>query len=332
MRNRHARSASLKPVSRNRGTQQNQLAQLGKSHAFPGSLPLLNGPLRHYQLSFVRPSSSSFGSLSSLHPRNVVCLSSPSRVHSTSATSHTSSGRTHWIFSKILEGFSTDERGSRRYLQPQRGSRAILSRVNRSILFLAFAFLLLLALLLLLSDRLSRFSIPRAMLESWRTSDRAALEKETFANQQSTTKNDLQPVLSSTLMENRRRLFGVGLFPNPVELKEPASDERAHFFITAGRNQVVGQQGGELSRPGNQVRSTGYRPRGYLVTRIHGPRFFERRLAPSAKGPSWQKIRSNIQKLERRITRSFHPTWRRGRRYAIAPRRNGFAFFFETHR
>jgi hypothetical protein len=52
--NRCARSASLKPVSQRREPQQNQLAQLGKSHAFPGSLALLDGPLRHSQLYFAR--------------------------------------------------------------------------------------------------------------------------------------------------------------------------------------------------------------------------------------------------------------------------------------
>jgi hypothetical protein len=207
----------------------------------------------------------------------------------------------------------------RRYLQPQRGSLAISSRVNRSILFPASVFLLLLALLFVLSGQLSRLSIPRAMPESWRASDRAALEEETFANQRSVIKDDIQPVLTSTLIENRRRFSGPGLFPNPAELKDPASDERPHLFTTASLNQIAGKQGGESSRPKNQVQLAEYRQKVNLVRRIHGPRFFERRPGHSANGPSWQKIRSDIRRVERRITRLFHPTWRRGGRYAQGP-------------
>jgi hypothetical protein len=164
----------------------------------------------------------------------------------------------------------------------------------------AFAFLLLFFLLFLLSGQLSRFSIPPAMPESLRASDRKALEEVTFANQQPPIKDDLQPTVDP--------------FSNPAELKSPASDERPNSYITAGPNQVAGKQGEEASLPKNQVRSTGYRPRVNLVTRTHGPWFFERRLGHSANGPSWQKIRSDIQTLERRMTRLFHPASRRNGR------------------
>jgi hypothetical protein len=191
--------------------------------------------------------------------------------------------------------------------------------VNRSILFPALVFLLLLGLLFLLSGQLSRFSIPRAMPESWRASDRAALEEETVANQQTAIQDDLQPALSSALIENRRRFSGGGLFPDPAELKDPVNDERAHPFTIAGLDQIAGKQGGESSRPKNQVRVTEYRTRVNLARRIREPRFFERRLGHSATGPSWRKIRSDIRRVEKRITRWFHPTWRRGGRYALSP-------------
>jgi hypothetical protein len=189
----------------------------------------------------------------------------------------------------------------------------------KRLFYFPVAFLSLMALLLLLSGQLSRFSIPRAMPESSTASDRAALGEVTLANQQPATKDDLQPVLSSTLIESRKRSSGVGLFSNPAELKAPASDERLHSFFTVGLNQIARKKGEESSRPKNQVRLTGYRPRVNFVTRIHRPRFFERRLGNSGNGPSWQKIRSDIQRLERRITRLFHPALRRSGRYALGP-------------
>jgi hypothetical protein len=51
----------------------------------------------------------SAGSLSSRHPRNVVCRNSPSRVHSAKATSQTNAGFTHWIFSGTLGGFTNGD-------------------------------------------------------------------------------------------------------------------------------------------------------------------------------------------------------------------------------
>src|ERR1700737_4543643 len=60
--------------------------------------------------------------------------------------------------------------------------------------FSAFVFLLLLALLFLLSHQLSRFSAPRSMLQSGKAIDRTAVEKATL--------------ISS---------HAVGLFPDPVE-------------------------------------------------------------------------------------------------------------------
>jgi hypothetical protein len=52
--------------------------------------------------------------------------------------------------------------------------------MNRTIYFSAFVFLLLLALLFLLSYQLSRFSAPRSMLQSGKAIDRTAVEKATL--------------------------------------------------------------------------------------------------------------------------------------------------------
>jgi hypothetical protein len=188
--------------------------------------------------------------------------------------------------------------------------------VNRSIPFSALFFLLLFALVLLLSGQLSRLSVPRAMPESWRAIDRAALEEMALAEKQPATKDDLQPVPSSTLIEDRSSLSGVGWFSNPDELKGPISDQRGYSSPGGGINQDAEKQAGELSRSKNQMRSTGYRPR---MTRNHGPRLFERRFGHSGNELSWQKIRNDVQRLKRRITRWFRPAWRRGGRYALSP-------------
>src|ERR1700745_486842 len=49
----------------------------------------------------------SVGVLSSRQPKNVVWRNCSSSVHSANATSQTSLGLTHWIFSGIFGGFST---------------------------------------------------------------------------------------------------------------------------------------------------------------------------------------------------------------------------------
>jgi hypothetical protein len=189
-------------------------------------------------------------------------------------------------------------------------------QVNRSIHFPVLFFFLLFAFVLLLSGQLSRLSVPRAMPESWRTIDRAALEGMALADRQAAPKDDLQPVPSSTLIEDRSSLSGVGWFPNPDERKGPMNDQKGYSFLSGGLNQVAEQQGGELSRSKNQMRSTGYRPR---VTHNHRPRFFERRSGYSRNDLSWQKIRSDVRSLKRRIARWFRPAWRRGGRYAFSP-------------
>ena len=92
-------------------------------------------------------------------------------------------------------------------------------RVNRSFYFPAFVFLLLFALLLLLSGQLSRFSVPRSTRESGKAIDRAAVEKATSTIPQALTKRDLQPDPPSVFAGFRRRFSIVGLFPHPVKIR-----------------------------------------------------------------------------------------------------------------
>lgn len=189
--------------------------------------------------------------------------------------------------------------------------------MSRSIHFSTFFFVLLFALVLLVSAQLSRLSVPYAMPESWRAIDRAALEEVPLASRQSATKNDRQPVSSTPLIEDRKRVSDIGWLPDLEGSKEPASGERVNSSLADGINRVGEKQDQEASRPKNQVKSAGYRPRVNLVTHSHGPKVSERRLAHSGNGPSWQKIRSDVQRLKRRITRWLRPAWRRGGRYAL---------------
>ena len=78
--------------------------------------------------------------------------------------------------------------------------------VNRSIYFPAFIFLLLFALLLLLSEQFSRFSAPRSMLESGVAIDRGAVAKATLIGPREVTKRDLRSDLAPGLTELRRHL------------------------------------------------------------------------------------------------------------------------------
>jgi hypothetical protein len=90
--------------------------------------------------------------------------------------------------------------------------------MNRSIQFSAFAFLLLLALLFLLSDQFSRLSAPRCMLESEKTIDRTAVEKATLINS-----------------------HAVGPFPEPVEIRVLANFQAVNSSVDSAINQIMGK-------------------------------------------------------------------------------------------
>jgi hypothetical protein len=103
--------------------------------------------------------------------------------------------------------------------------------VSPSIYFSAFVFLVLFALLLLLSDQFSRASVPQPVLGSEKAIDGTALEKAAFVDQQPATNRNPQPDLTPVLTEFRRRLFGVGLFPSPVGVRLLSNDLPAESSI-----------------------------------------------------------------------------------------------------
>ena len=145
--------------------------------------------------------------------------------------------------------------------------------MNRSIYLPAFVFLLLLALLFLLSGQISRFSVPRSMLESGKAIDRTAVEKATLINP-----------------------HAVGLFPDPVEINISANDQRVDSSIDAALNKVSEKLSGVDSHPKNHMRRrfnvkiiSRYRPTAKLVTRIHSWLVGELGLAHTANGRSIKK-------------------------------------------
>jgi len=111
--------------------------------------------------------------------------------------------------------------------------------VSPSIHFPAFVFLLLLALLLLLSEQFSRFSAPRSMLESGKAIDRAAVETATLIDPQAVTKRDLQLNLAPVLTEIRRHLSFIGLFPHPIKINVSANEERVVSFVDAALSKIT---------------------------------------------------------------------------------------------
>ena len=226
--------------------------------------------------------------------------------------------------------------------------------VNRSIYFPALVFLFLFALLLLLSEQFSRFSVPRSMRESGRTIDRATVEKTTLINPQATTKRDLQSDLARVLTEFKRRFSGVGLFPRPVGINVSANEERMVSYVHAALKKITRNLHSAQTALKNKVRSSfnlkivsRYKPAANLVTPIHsrpvafyqlrlahkiGPFVLYRQsigdaglfaahkdaLATRTNGRSWKKIRSDSRRLERQLAHFFRSMWRRGH-YALGP-------------
>ena len=76
--------------------------------------------------------------------------------------------------------------------------------MDRSIHFPAFVFLLLFALLLLFSGQLSHFSAPRAMPESGKAIEGAAVEKAALIEPDAVAERHLQPDLSQLLNRNQK--------------------------------------------------------------------------------------------------------------------------------
>jgi hypothetical protein len=127
------------------------------------------------------------------------------------------------------------------------------SRMNRRIHFSAFVFLLLLALLFLLSDQFSRLSAPRSMLESEKRIDRTAVEKSTLINS-----------------------HVVGPFSDPVEIRVSANYQAVDSSIDSDINRVTRRPRGmqrqlkDRAHPLYNVKTVSrHRPTANLVTQIH---------------------------------------------------------------
>ena len=225
--------------------------------------------------------------------------------------------------------------------------------VNRSIYFPAFVFLLLFTLLLLLSEQFGRFSDPSSMRESGKAIDQAAVEKATLIDPKAVTKRDFQSDLTRVLTEFRRHLFGVGLFPYPVEINVSANEERVVSYVHAALKKITRKLRGAQTELKNHVASpfnlkivSRHRPAVNLVTRIHsrpvasyqrrlahkiGPFVLYRQsiggaglfvhknaLATRTNGRSWKKIRSDSRTFEKQLAHFFLSMWRPGS-YALGP-------------
>jgi hypothetical protein len=225
--------------------------------------------------------------------------------------------------------------------------------MNRTIYFPAFVFLLLFALLLLLSEQFSRFSAPRSMLESGKAIDQAAVEKATLINPPAVTKRDFQSDLAPVLTEIRRHLSFVGLFPHPIKINVSANEERVVSFVDAALSKITRKLRGVQNHLKNHVHSSfnskvvsRSKPAVNFVTRIRSSpgafyqlglahkigasvpyrqssggtgRFGHKgALASRTNSRSWKKIRSDSRRLERQLARFFRSMWRRGG-YALGP-------------
>jgi hypothetical protein len=125
--------------------------------------------------------------------------------------------------------------------------------MNRTIHFSVLVFLLLLALLFLLSHQLSRFSAPRSMLQSGKAIDRTAVEKATLINP-----------------------HAVGPYPDPVEIRVSANDQPVDSSVNAAINKVTRKLRSVQSHLKDRVHPSfnvkivsRHRPKANLVTRIH---------------------------------------------------------------
>jgi hypothetical protein len=160
------------------------------------------------------------------------------------------------------------------------------SRMNRTIYFPAFAFLLLLALLFLLSHQLSRFSAPRSMLQSGKAIDRTAEEKATL----------IDP-------------HAVGLFPETVEIRVSPNDGPVDSSVDSAINKVT-RKLRRVQRhlkdrehaPFNVKIVSRQRPTAYLATRIHSWLVGEFGHAYTTNGRPRKENRINGRRLKKQVT------------------------------
>ena len=157
------------------------------------------------------------------------------------------------------------------------------SRMNR--IFSAFVFLLLLALLFLLSDQFSRLSAPRSKLESEKTIVRTAVEKATL-------------VSSDT----------VGPFPDPVKIRVSANYQAVDSSIDSAINKVtrklrrVERRVKDRVDPSFNVKNVSrHRPTANLVTQVHSWLVGEFGLAYSTNGRPWKHNRIYGRRFKRQF-------------------------------
>jgi hypothetical protein len=154
--------------------------------------------------------------------------------------------------------------------------------MNRN--FSVFAFPLLLAFLFLLSDQLSRLSVPRSMLESEKTIDRVAVEKATLINP-----------------------HAVGPFPEPVEIRVSANYQAVDSSIDSAINKVtrrlrrVQRRLKDRVHPSFNVKNVSrHRPTANLVTQFHSW-LGEFGLAHTTNGRPWKQNLINGRRFKKQL-------------------------------
>jgi hypothetical protein len=160
--------------------------------------------------------------------------------------------------------------------------------VSRPIDFPALVFLLLLALILLLSGSaiLSRASRPTS------SSDGAAAEKASLVHEKASL---VQPQI-------------VTLFSDPAEIRVSANYQQVISPIDSGLDKPIKKLSDLPSSPKNHIQPRGYRLKVNLVTRFHtrAAHLGENRFSQKF-GVFWKEIGINGRRIKKRLTRLLRP-------------------------
>jgi len=158
--------------------------------------------------------------------------------------------------------------------------------MNRTIYFSAFVFLLLLALVFLLSDEFSRFSAPQSMLESGNAIDRTAVEKATLINS-----------------------HAVSPFLDPVEIRVSANYQAVDSFVDAAiskamrRLRRVQRHLKDRVHPSFKLKIVSrQRHTANLVTRLHSWLVGEFALAYTTNGRPWKQNLINGRRFKKQLS------------------------------
>jgi ribosome-associated translation inhibitor RaiA len=157
--------------------------------------------------------------------------------------------------------------------------------MNRTIHFAACAFLLLLALLFVLSDQLSRLSAPRSKLESVKTINRTVLEKATLINSSAG-----------------------GPFSDPLEIRVSANYQAVNSSIDYAINKVARRLRRVQRRLKDRVHPSfnakivfRHRPTANLITQIHSWLVGEFGLAYITNGRPWKQNLINGRMFKKQL-------------------------------